>query len=252
MIRFAADGRFDRRKPGFDYSRKAEAAYARDLRRVARVIGDIVRGFAPDGDLPTDQEQPLAEALRRYSETLGGWAQAVGMRMLADVDRRDSKQWMAHSERIGRALKHEVYQAPVGAALQQRLAEQVTLIRSLPLDAAERVHQLTLKGLVEGRRASEIADELMKTGQVTASRATLIARTETSRTASLLTQVRAQSIGSTAYVWKTSRDASVRPSHRKLQGKVFNWNDPPTVDGMVGHAGCFPNCRCYSSPILPD
>ena len=29
------------------------------------------------------------------------------------------------------------------------------------------------------------------------------------------------------------------------------WDSPPTLDGMKGHAGEFPNCRCYPEPVIP-
>jgi SPP1 gp7 family putative phage head morphogenesis protein len=134
--------------------------------------------------------------------------------------------------------------------MQKALAEQVHLITSLPREAADRVHKLTIQGLTSGRRASEIAMEIAKSGDVTKSRALLIAQTEVSRTATALTQARAEYVGSVSYVWRTSRDAAVRPSHRRMEGKIVRWDQPPTLDGMVGHAGQFPRCRCFVEPIL--
>ncbi|MGN5479510.1 phage minor head protein [Cupriavidus basilensis] len=59
------------------------------------------------------------------------------------------------------------------------------------------------------------------------------------------------SIGSPGYFWRTSGDKDVRDSHRDMEGKFVEWDKPPTLDGMTGHAGCFPNCRCYPEPALP-
>ena len=90
----------------------------------------------------------------------------------------------------------------------------------------------------------------MKSGEVTKSRALLIAQTEVSRTATALTQARAEYIGSTSYRWRTSHDIRVRHSHKKMEGKEVRWVAPPTLDGMTGHAGCFPRCRCYCEVIV--
>jgi SPP1 gp7 family putative phage head morphogenesis protein len=136
--------------------------------------------------------------------------------------------------------------------MRQSLAEQVRLITSLPREAAARVHKLTTEALVTGSRAAEIAREILNTGEVTESRAKLIARTEVSRTATALTQARAQHVGSEGYIWRTSRDGAVRRSHKAMEGRIVRWNEPPELDGMVGHAGEFPNCRCFVEPILPD
>jgi len=138
------------------------------------------------------------------------------------------------------------------------LKEQVDLITSLPREAAERVHELTLKNITSGMRPETLAKEILRTGDVTVSRAVLIAVTETSRTASLLTQVRAMNIGAEGYIWRTAKDADVRPEHRALEGKFVRWNDPPIAGKGKGgadqhyHAGQGPRCRCWMEPVLPD
>lgn len=210
----------------------------------------IVRGFSPDGvveDLYT-----LTAALRKYAETLTPWARSVAARMVTEVARRDATAWAEHGRELGRALRREIEHAPTGEMLRKYMNEQVTLITSLPIEAAERVHKLTLEAQSSGRRAEEIAEDIMRTGDVTVSRANTIARTEVSRTASGLTMVRAKYVGSVAYVWRTSRDKDVRPSHRKMEGETVQWDEPVTLDGMTAHAGAFPNCRCFSEVILPE
>ena len=212
-------------------------------------MGTIINGF-PAGDpafLPT-----ISDILRRYADALTEWAEATASRMLAEVSGQDAKAWMDMSEEMGKALRDEIRNAPTGEVMRGLLAEQVTLIKSLPLDAAQRVHELTLKGIEDGTRASEIAKEIMRSGQVSVSRARLIARTEVSRTASTLTQARAEHVGSTGYIWRTSGDSDVRHSHAKMNGKFVPWDQPPTLDGMTGHAGCLPNCRCYPEPVIPE
>ena len=42
-----------------------------------------------------------------------------------------------------------------------------------------------------------------------------------------------------------------RPAHRAMEGKFIKWSQPPTLDGMTGHAGEFPNCRCHPEPVIP-
>jgi SPP1 gp7 family putative phage head morphogenesis protein len=231
--------------------RKAETQYARQLRQVAKHVGDIVRGMAPDG-VVADVSKLMA-TLNHYADLLTPWAEAVASRMVADVSKRDALAWAQHGRLIGRALKKEIDTAPTGAAMRQALAEQVHYITSLPRDAAERVHKLTIEGLQNSTRASEIAAEILKSGDVSKSRAMLIARTEVARTASSLTMARAKYVGSEAYVWRTSKDGDVRKSHREMEGKIVRWDDVPTLsDGTKTHAGMIYNCRCFVEPILPD
>lgn len=241
----------DRKKPIFspNRARKAETNYRVQLRKIARHVGEIVNGFTA-GE---------AEAMRRmtfmlgnYAEMLNDWATSTAHKMLLNVNSRDEQTWLELSSEMSRHMRNEIRKAPTGRVMQELLADQVTLIKSIPLDAAKRVHELTIKGLEDSTRAGEISKMIQESGTVAKSRADLIARTEVSRTASVLTEARARHIGSTQYVWRTSGDSDVRESHRKMNGVVVDWDNPPTLDGMTGHAGCTPNCRCYPEPIIAD
>lgn len=244
----------DRREPkvdraAFAKARKAERQYAIQLRKVARHVGEIIKAHDP---ATSDGMAEIRTVLAKYAEVIEPWAKAAAARMIADVGRRDEKAWEENSRAMGRTLREEIASAPTGQYLRERLAENVRLIKSLPIEAAERVHKLTLEGIANATRASEIAAEIARSGEVTVSRANLIARTEVARTASGLTEARARHVGSEGYIWRTAGDADVRPSHRKMSGKFVAWSDPPTLDGMTGHAGGFPNCRCYPEPVIPD
>ncbi len=236
----------------FVRARKAEKAYQRQLLQVAKQVGHIVDGMAPGG-VVSDMPQ-LSVALSKYAELLKPWAKAVSGKMLAEVDRRDEAAWSEMGRELGRNLRAEIRGAPTGAAMRELMDEQVDLITSLPIKAAQRVHKLTIEGLSDSTRAAEVAKEIMRTGHVTESRAKLIARTETSRTVSAMTKVRSEFVGSTQFIWETSQDSDVRHLHAKLQGKVFSWDDPPVAgeNGERALPGAIYNCRCWASPIIPD
>lgn len=233
-------------------SRKAEVSYAQQLKQVARQIGEIIKGFAPQGTL--EDFFNLRNALARYGELIRPWAHRVSAQMVDEVARRDADAWAEHGKLMGRALAKEIQKAPTGERMRSLMAEQVDLITSLPHSAAERVHKLTLEGITNGVRAKEVSEEIFRTGLVTRSRAMLIARTEVSRTTTVLTQARAEYVGSEMFVWRTAEDADVRPSHRVLNGKIFRWDTPPQSEPTGEHAlpGAIWNCRCYPEPVLSD
>lgn len=232
------------------HSRRAERFYARQLRRLALQVGAIVTGCVEAGQPPS----MIEHMLHAYADLIGPWAEAAAASMLADVARRDALMWAQHSRAMSRALADEIQSAPTGDILRQLMKDQVRLIKSLPLAAAERVHELALKGLEEGSRGQDIVAEIMRTGQVTRSRAELIARTETGRAASNLTEARAKYVGSTHYVWRSAEDSDVRDRHKKHNGKVFSWDNPPKSEPNLEpyHPGAGPNCRCYAEPIITE
>ena len=194
--------------------------------------------------LSRDAASRLEETLRHYADLIGPWAQTVARYMVTDVARRNLNAWKANSMELAKGIRVEMEQAPTGSIYAAMMDQQVGLIKSLPLDAAKRVHHLATENIVTGARSQVIADELLRTGKVTASKAKLIARTEVARAAATFTQARATYAGSTGYIWRTSKDGDVRDTHRAQDGKFILWSDPPKTDKGLApyHAGCGPNC----------
>ena len=92
---------------------------------------------------------------------------------------------------------------------------------------------------------------LLRTEDVTVSRANLIARTELAKANSDFTRANAGFIGASAYIWRTVKDEAVRESHSAMEGEIVKYDNEPTLsDGETGHAGTFPNCRCYQEVII--
>lgn len=236
----------------FAQARVAEQGYARQLRSVAHQIGVIIRGMAPDGK--PRNPQGLIDTLLSYAELITPWASSVASLMVADVARRDKAMWFRISKELSQELRREVTNAPTGAALRDLQQSQLGLIKSLPKSAAVRIQELTQEATLASIRPADIALKILETESVTKAKATLIARTEVSRAAANLVQARAQYAGSDGYIWRTSGDLDVRPSHREMEGKYVRWSSPPKTDKGLApyHAGCGPNCRCFAEPIFPN
>ena len=233
-------------------ARRAERQYAVRLRHIARQIDVIVSGlFHPEN--PADPGwAAIEQALRQYELLLEPWAEATAARMLADVALRDAASWQRLGKVIGRALRQEIDTAPIGPLIQELQALQVHLITSLPRDAAERVHELSLEAVTSARRWEEIARDILAQGKISRSKANTIARTETARAATNVEAVRAQHVGSEGFVWRTARDKDVRKLHRQFEGHFYRWDDPPILDdGRPGLPGTIYNCRCFAEIVLP-
>lgn len=223
---------------------------------MAKQVDALVKGLLQRGEGTLDTAL-LQRMLAQYAENIRPWARSVAQYMLADVKRRNAVQWEKHSKAIGKAMRRELSDAPTGQMLRDFLEENVNLITSLPLEAAQRVHRITTEALSSGRRAEDIAKEILATGNVTASRARLIARTEVARTAAGLTMARAEYVGSEGYIWRTSGDSDVRESHQEMEGKYVRWDanggkGAHLSDGTTTHAGMIYNCRCFAEVVLPD
>lgn len=249
----------------FKPSTAAEREFFRQLKKVAQASGHLVeQHVAPDGVTLLDDRR-LQRELERYADKLTPWATRQAAKMLRTVEASNKRAYAVKSKAIGTLLKVGVGEAATGETALALLNEQVGLIRSIPLEAGLRAQRIAYEAVLTGTRAlpnedtiAELQEQMGFSTQAAISRAMLISRTETARATASINQSRAMAVGSRQYRWHNSGDEAVRESHRlyrgkRLQGMVFSWDDPPTLDdGMKGHPGTFPNCRCFAEPLFLD
>lgn len=201
----------------------------------------------------------VQSALNAYAGTLTDWATNVAAKMLQDAADADYQVWLKVGQKISRVTRQLLKDSDTGDVFKSIQNEQVDLIRSLPLEAAQKVQAWTKEGLATGERFEAISKRIREElPGITKNRATLIARTETARARSNFTQARARNVGSPGYIWHTVGDSRVRPMHAALDGTYQSWDKPPVCDlGKGGqplraHAGCIFACRCWSEPVWPE
>ena len=100
---------------------------------------------------------------------------------------------------------------------------------------------------VNGMRVEELQRKLEERGDISESRAELVARDQTLKLNGAITQIRQENAGIDAYTWSTSLDERVREEHVALEGQTFSWASPPAV----GHPGEDYQCRCVAIPVIP-
>jgi SPP1 gp7 family putative phage head morphogenesis protein len=250
-------------KGKFQPSVKAERDFMRALTKVGKMSGHIVDAYTKEGSVSVSAE--LIDALKNYADLITPWARRQSAKLLNQVQKQNKAAYANKSKVIGTLLNLKVAEAEVGKTARRLMEEQVELIRSIPIEAGQRAQKIAFEAAIHGQRAepnqdtiAELQRQLGLSTEVATSRAQLIARTETARATASINQARAISVGSNQYRWHNSGDGAVRHSHKiyrgkPLQGRVFNWDEPPTLDdGMTGHPGTFPNCRCFAEPVFKN
>lgn len=245
-------------KNKFKASTNAEREFYRALRRVAKVSGHIVDAHSEGADLKN--EQSMIKALNDYSKLITPWARRQSAKLLEMVSKSNARAYNNQSKVMGKALKLGVARSDTGKAAFALLNEQVALIQSIPIEAGQRAQKIAAENFINGTRANpdpsvtaQLKKDMGMSTQVAINRAKLISRTETARANASFVEARAVSVGVQAYIWRTTMDGAERESHKKMNGKLVRYDDPPILsDGTQGHAGTFPNCRCYQDPVLPE
>ena len=126
------------------------------------------------------------------------------------------------------------------------VAENTRLIKSIPEQYLGNVEGMIRRAVQSGLSSKELAKQIEQTGLVTKNRAKLIAQDQIAKADAALTEYRQKDLGIDSYIWQTSEDSRVRPEHAAMNGKVIQWNKPPSI----GHPGFEPRCRCRAKPVF--
>lgn len=229
------------------------------LRKVAReeLLPELKRmeplyaagdGITRDAKVP---RRPLESTFQRMGQRIGGIEQTANRLAALAVQRSagavDDRLKAAIKSSVGVDISPALTQSgPILDALRAATKDNIDLIKSIPEQYFEKLGDAVGKNMERGMRFEDLAKEIERIGDVTESRAKLIARDQTSKMNGAFNQARQTSLGIDRYVWQTSGDERVRPEHDANDGEIFRWDSPPAT----GHPGHDVNCRCVAIPYF--
>lgn len=141
---------------------------------------------------------------------------------------------------------------PMRDAANAAIAENVGLIRSIPMQYFTDIEGIVMRGFTVGRDLHQITEELKKRYDVTDRRAALIARDQNNKLTAVVTRARRIELGITKAIWIHSKAGKEpRASHVAANGKEFDVDKGCLIDGEYILPGQEINCRCISKSVLP-
>lgn len=238
---------------------KVEAEY----RKALEVLCDIFDHIAKSSG--ADQEKYRRKMLNfQNSKAFDNYIESIVRRMVTPISVANMRTWRLASKKstkgllIYKLLKDEV-DVNGNYIFEDQIRENVSLIKTLPSDVADKVVRDIVDEAIKGKRARTIETVIREqTDKHSRASARLIARTEVSKTTTAITKARSEDLDLKWYVWRTALDGDrVRKSHRNMEGVLVAWSNPPSPEKLVGekdvgnyHAGNIWNCRCYPEPLL--
>lgn len=188
--------------------------------------------------------------LESQMKNLDSWAEEKSKAFASGVEEFHRKTWRNElNQKTGIDLKSIMKESTVKPTIDKAIKENVDLIKSIPQEYHDKIIAAIDKGMVDGDDSITLKKAIKEIGDVTESRATLIARDQTSKMLSDLNEVRQKEIGIERYIWTTSGDSRVRETHAANEGKSFRWDNPPEETGNPGEDV---QCRCVADPDLSD
>lgn len=188
-----------------------------------------------------------------------------------DIDKFNSQEWAAFQKiAVGSAFSSdELWVKPV---IDNWVNTQVSLITKADNDMHQAVARRVREGVRNGWSNEDTKAMIYREMPgISMRRARIIARDQTSKLNSDLSQGRMQNAGLETYIWSTSMDERVRglpggrypralPSHYAMEGKICRWDDPTKMrsadgewvprpmDAPTTHPGHDILCRCVALP----
>ncbi len=185
---------------------------------------------------------------RTYTESLG---QRAAKKVAGQIDTVNKAQF-GRQFKSALGIDITALNPNVSSRINEFIADNVTLIKSIEERYLFDIQSTLEESAAKGLHVSEVMDLIKERGQVSESRAELIARDQVNKLNGGLTQVRQENLGVTKYIWRTAQDERVRETHQDLDGLTFSWDDPPDTGTGFNHPGFDFQCRCQAEPILND
>jgi SPP1 gp7 family putative phage head morphogenesis protein len=215
---------------------------------------------------------PREDALEDLEPEPGTNGPAIGgiVNIARTIDKFNKKELQAFKEiAIGEAFAED--EPWVKNVIDSWSREQVTLITKASQDMLDTVARRIREGVKAGKSARQVTAMInADLPGISYRRARIIARDQTAKLNSALTQGRMADAGIETYIWSTSEDERVRgnptglypkalPSHYVMNGKICRWDDPTVWlengewvkragEAPYFHPGMVIMCRCVAIP----
>lgn len=172
------------------------------------------------------------------------------------------KDWRSLvDDAVGGEISEPFYMETMEDLMNKWVAESVSYISQLPVDALSKIHEIILWAYTTKQPRINVYRRLEKVPGMTKNRARLIATDQLGTLNCRMTEYEHKSLGVDKYKWSARHDTKVRPCHREYNNKIFSWNNPPAdwyitksrgivYTGNYYHPGEAIRCRCSAKPVF--
>jgi SPP1 gp7 family putative phage head morphogenesis protein len=226
--------------------------YEREIKRLYTHLGEITT----DASIASQARILLNRLDKKWSDLFNKSANGIVERMLNQVS-RDSKSSVGTSlKELAGGLTIKVPEMPAGLHDKMIAAtvENVSLIKTIPAQYHRKIEGAVMRSIEAGGDNQALFDDIKHFGDVTPSRAKLIANDQVRKASSAFNNERMQAAGIKQWRWLHSGGSAVpRQMHLDLDGQIFNYDDEPPIidpDGTRGYPGFLIHCKCVQVPVV--
>lgn len=213
--------------------------------------------FAQDDSISSQARILTNQLTAKFEDLFGHKAKPLAQEMIDQQDQNSKTALSASLKELsgGLVLKTDFLNAEMGEILTAAVAQNVSLIKSIPSKYMEQIKYSTLHSITTGNGLADLIPAFEKYGKITKKRAKNIAEDQTRKVYNQLNTSRQKALGLKQFEWLHSGGGQhPRELHIDvLNGQIYNLDNPPIIDedtGERGIPGQLPNCRCTQRPVL--
>lgn len=230
--------------------------YERELSAVQRAHGTT--DAALDASLASQFRIALNKLREKFSRMFRQRSRSIVDNIFGQIDKASAASLASSLKELSGGLTIETSIMPPALAevVKAKTVENVALIKTIPEEFHSKILQAVMRSIQPGNNGlQDLQAEIRRLGQVTTSRADLIAHDQTRKVTTAINTGRNKALGIKKFRWLHSGgSAEPRKLHRdKLDGQIFSYDDPPVIDERTGERG-FPgqliHCKCVAQPIV--
>jgi len=238
---------------------------------IKRIIAEGTTGYHMDSSEKNDRKRKrmrfemidntmvrfkiLFDTIRREFDAAFGLFHLKGaLNKIAALEQKLSiREWKkVISKTLGIDLLEDYYSGDFYKdALERWVSDNVKLIKTVPSNSLDKMKDIVYSAYMDGNPTTDIVKEIQRQYGMDKRHARLIARDQTAKLNAAITKHQQKDAEVDSYEWSDSGDRRVRNSHRRLNGHIFSWDNPPETDGgRHCHPGEDYQCRCCALPIF--
>lgn len=239
------------------YRRRLDALIERMAAATEAVIAALWRHNPPRLAQDESTGAGAADAINRlrrdWEREFASFAAAGARGFVRDTAAHADRSFAAQLRKLGFTVRFKLTAAQ-NDVVQAAVAENVSLIKSIPEQYLTQVQSIVMAGVQTGRDMHVIAQGLQDQLGVTKRRAATIARDQSNKATAATERVRREELELHEAVWLHSGGGKhPRPTHVKMDGKIYDvrkgmWD--PAVKRYIW-PGTEISCRCRDRVVVP-
>ncbi len=233
----------------------------KDYEKVFSELNDDFEGFTMDASFASQTRIWLNRLKRKWDKIFKQKSTEIADKFVSQVDIGAKRNLDDSLKQLsgGITIKTPAMPETLKDKIIASTAENVALIKSIPLQFHQRVESIALRSISQGGEgAKTLFDEVKPLIDIEKEklekRANFIAVDQTRKITTACNYARMKSAGIRKAVWHHSNgSAEPRELHLELDGKEFDLDNPLIINKKTGRRGLpgeEPGCKCFWTPVI--